>query len=112
MFEEFPKYMLKSGMHIVEFRNGERKLYLNERFIGLHSGISSTLYNDDLTLPGYSLLDVVKVFLVNEAYNSLRRILNYPDSLVWQRKEGVTISKYEALRKLKEVYGEEVSVEW
>lgn len=112
MFEEFPKYMLKSGRHIVEFRNGERKLYLNWRFIGLHSGISSTLYNDDLTVPNYSLLDVVKVFLVNETYNSLKGILDYPGTLVWERKERTTISKYEALEKLKELYGEEVNVEW
>ena len=112
MLEKFTKDMLVSGEHVVEYRNGKRKLYLNGGFMGLYSGTSLMLYRDDLTEIINSSEDIVKVFLVDVTYNSIKDILDYPGILVWQRKERVTISKYEALRKLKEVYGEEVSVEW
>ena len=110
--EEFRKDMLESGKHIVEYRNGARRLYLNGFFVGLHCGLPLSLYNDDLTEYIDVNLDIVKVFLAHVAYGSLDAILKRPGKIVWERKKPVTISKAEALKKLAEVYGEEVKVEW
>ena len=109
---KFTKDMLESGKHIVEYRDGERRLYLNGFFIGLYCGLPLSLYNDDLTEEVSVNLDIVKVFLADYKYNALDAILKRPGKLVWERKKPVTISKAEALKKLAEVYGEEVKVEW
>lgn len=110
--EKFTKDMLESGKHVVEYRNGVRRLYLNGFFIGLYCGMRLTTYNDDLSANTSVNLDIVKVFSTDNAFNSLDSILKNPGELVWERKKPVTISKDEALKKLAEVYGEEVKVEW
>lgn len=110
--EKFTKDMLESGKHVVEYRDGARRLYLNGFFIGLHCGLPLSHYNDDLTEEVSANLDIAKVFLADYKYNSLDAILNRPGKLVWEREKPVTISKDEALKKLAEVYGEEVKVEW
>ena len=111
--EKFTKDMLESGMHVVELRNGERQLYLNGSFIGQYAGEPLTSYNDDLTGIDYDFMDVVKIFQAVRRCCSLIDIINNPGTLVWERQEPmIIIPKHEALKKLAEVYGKEVKVEW
>ena len=109
---KYTKDMLESGKHVVELRNGDRKLYLNGSFIGQYFVELLTSYNDDLTITGHSSLDVVKVFSADSKRCSLKDILENPVPLLFERKIPATISKDEALKKLAEVYGKEVKVEW
>ena len=57
--EEFRKDMFESGKHIVEYRNGVRRLYLNGFFIGLYCGMPLITYNDDLTSNTAKNMDIV-----------------------------------------------------
>ena len=75
---KFTKDMLESGKHVVELRNGDRKLYLNGSFIGQYFVEPLTSYNDDLTITGHSSLDVVKVFSADSKRCSLKDILENP----------------------------------
>lgn len=109
---KFTKDMLESGKHIVEYRNGVRRLYLNGFFIGLYCGMPLVAYNDDLSANTSVSLDIVKVFLADGECNSLDGILKRPGKLVWVRENPVIITKDEVLKKLAEIYGEEVKVEW
>ena len=112
MLEKFTKDMLESGKHVVEYRDGERRLYLNGSFMGMDSGALLTSYNDDLTVTRYMFLDIVKVFSVDRKHLSMTDVLANPGPLVWEREGQRVVSKEEALEKLTELYGEEVSVEW
>ena len=109
--EEFRKDMLSSGEYIVELRDGKRYLFLEGYFVGQITGHHLSVYKCDLKHAYKRSLDVMKVYLADVDF-SLEKILHRPAKLLWERKEIITISKDEALKKLAEVYGKEVKVEW
>ena len=103
--------MLESGSHVVEFRDGKKYLYLNGYFVGKTTGENISKYYKDLKNAYLKEHDVMKVYFATEDC-SLENILSRHGKMIWERKEPRTISKEEALKKLEEVYGEEVKVEW
>lgn len=110
--EKFTKDMLKSGEHVVEFRNGDRKLYRDGCFVGPNSGTFVRSYSDDLKneFEGDDRFDIVAVY---EAISSpsFEYMLNHSDKLIWKRDdEPIEIPATEAFAKLREIYGKEVKI--
>lgn len=103
----FTKSDLKDGM-VVEYRNGERALYNNKRFLGEHGGMSLGTYEDDLTrstLPilrmsdGKPSYDIMKVY--ETSAGSLPNLFKDDRlTLIWERKEKPT-HKYKPGDKVK-----------
>ena len=108
---EFTKDMLKSGEHVVEYRNGDKRLYLNGCFVGPNSGVPLSSYLDDLkNRYGEDRIDIVAVYKAITG-SSFEYILSYSNELVWRRDdEPIEISATEAFAKLKEIYGKEVKI--
>ena len=109
---EFTKDMLKSGEHVVEYRNGDRRLYLNGRFIGPHMGSQSCSYTKDLRNagPGGDKLDIKAVYRASDML-SFKAILNKSTEIIWRRdEEPIEIPSSEAFAKLREIYGKEVKI--
>lgn len=110
---EFTKDMLKNGEHVVEFRNGDRKLYRDGCFVGPNSGTFVRSYSDDLKNVwegGNDRFDIVAVY---EAISSpsFEYMLNHSDKLIWKRdEEPIEIPLSEAFAKLKEIYSKEVKI--
>ena len=107
---EFTKDMLKSGEHVVEYRNGARRLYITGIFIEENN--CNELKNYDINLKhigGEKSLDIVAVYKAKKG--SLSYIIKYSDELVWKRDEKpIEIPSSEAFAKLKEIYGKEVKI--
>ena len=107
---EFTKDMLKSGEHVVEYRNGDRRLYLNDYLVGCESGNDIRFYSSDLKSKPNAEFDIMAVYKAAKG-NTLYVILNYSNELIWKRDEGpIEIPATEAFAKLKEIYGKEVKI--
>lgn len=110
---EFTKDMLKSGEHVVEYREGGRALYRKGCFVGPKAGTYAREYSDDLKNVwegGDDRFDIVAVY---EAISSpsFEYMLNHSDKLIWKRdEEPIEISATEAFAQLKEIYGKEVKI--
>lgn len=108
---EFTKDMLKSGEHVVEYRNGDKRLYLNGCFVGPNSGVPLSSYLDDLkNRHGEDQIDIVAVYKAITG-SSFEYILSYSNELIWRRDdEPIEIPATEAFSKLREIYGKEVKI--
>lgn len=108
---EFTKDMLKSGEHVVEYRNGDRRLYLNGYFIGIGSYNDPCHYSNNLkNKRHHEDLDIIAVY---KAKNGMyfENILKLADELIWRRDdEPIEIPSAEAFAKLREIYGKEVKI--
>ena len=107
---KFTKDMLKSGEHVVEYRNGTKRLYLNGYFVGPLSGIVIESFNDNLKYDGDAEYDIVAIY---EACGSraFDGILTDSRDLIWKRdNEPIEISATEAFAQLREIYGKEVKI--
>ena len=98
---EFTKDMLKNGEHIVEYRNGKRRLYLNGCFVGLDGGSPIEGFSNDLKDIELSngKFDVMAVYRAEDLY-TFNSILTYPGKLIWEREEHDTTLS-ENIEKLK-----------
>lgn len=83
MKKEFTKADLKDGM-VVEYRNGERRIVVDEVLYGLYGFASLKTHCNDLTYSD-SDLDIVKVYAQKSA--SLNNLFKYPGEIIWERKE-------------------------
>ena len=93
---------LKNGM-IVEYRNGFRRLVVNDELIGDDGHLSLTEYNDDLKINElYRNLDIIKVYKYKLGW-SFNRLLDDDNlELIWERKEyELTKREIEILKALK-----------
>lgn len=107
---KFTKDMLKSGEHVVEYRNGTKRLYLNGYFVGPLSGIVIESFNDNLKYDDDAEYDIVAIY---EACGSraFDGILTDSRDLIWKRdNEPIEISATEAFAQLKALYGKEVKI--
>ena len=110
---EFTKDMLKSGEHVVEYRNGKRALYVNGYFVSDDGYMDSKDYDSSLIetkygdIPEYDIAAVYKIIM----YSSFQNILNRCIDRIWKRDdEPIEIPSSEAFAKLKEIYGKEVKI--
>lgn len=101
--ESFTKGDLEPGM-VVEYRNGDRRLYVNNCFAGPCSFGDLTAYNSDLTNRYESDRDVVKIYYGGSKV--LEDMTKYPGGLIWEREKPVKeISSEEAFKILEEKLG-------
>lgn len=101
--ESFSKDDLEPGM-VVEYRNGDRRLYVNNCFAGPCSFGELTAYNSDLTNRYESDRDVVKIYYGGSKV--LEDMTKYPGGLIWEREKPVKeISSEEAFKILEEKLG-------
>lgn len=86
------KSNLKNGM-VVEYRNGERRIVINDKILGLYGHNEFKYYNDDLTSVTRDELDIVKVF--KSQCISLVPLLSTDRELdlLWEREPVVDWSK-------------------
>ena len=68
--ENFTLDDLEDGM-VVEYRNGEKRLFLNGSFLGIDSYAIITDFNEDLSHRLLKKSDIVKVYKVNSFNHSL-----------------------------------------
>lgn len=86
MKKEFTIKDLKDKM-IIEFRNGERRVFLNNSFCGISSwqSFNEKDYKDNLTHRYDRSLDIVRVYNMKEGI--LNRMLEEPGELIWEEEE-------------------------
>lgn len=110
----FIKSMLESGNHVVEYRNGERALYLKGSFISETGFMSIESYNNNLKLKDRiddaEDFDIMAVYQVTQ-YLGFRDILRKYIRLLWRRDgEFIEIPATEAFAQLRGIYGKDVKI--
>ena len=105
----FPKNILTSGQYVVEFRNGIRAFCFDNRLIGEGMGEILENYNYDLTHKYHQPSDVYVIYK-DPGYYTFESILRNANEIVWSRENIIKISKQEALKKLRKIYGENVEI--
>ena len=105
---EFTKSMLRNG-YVVEYRNGERGIYLDGFFSDINDGMNLDHFNNDLTFHGDRSYDIVAIYKP-EGNLSLRDVVHSSGDPIWKREEFHEISMGEAIKKLEEVYGKPVKI--
>ena len=95
------KNELKSGM-VVEYRDGDKRLVIDNDLIGDDGHLTLTNYNDYLKNGLFSDLDIIKVYKYKSPcpFNALLENNNL--DLIWERKESeLTDKEIEILNALK-----------
>lgn len=106
--KEFTKADLKDGM-VVEYRDGDRRLVINECLVGKDSHYELSAYNENLKNK-YPRLTIMKVFKICRRA-ILGNILDDDNlELIWERKEPKKMTIEEMRKKLEELTGEEIEV--
>lgn len=108
MQKEFTKADLKDGM-VVEYRDGDRRLVINECLVGKDSHYELSAYNENLKNK-YPRLTIMKVFKICRRA-ILGNILDDDNlELIWERKEPKKMTIEEMRKKLEELTGEQIEV--
>lgn len=106
MEKEFTKDMLESRM-VVEYRNGERRIVVNNILMGEYGWGKISEYNNDLTNNWDKNLDIIKVFDKIDTFDILSEKSRLDKMLLWERKE----IKEVTLKEIAEKFGvDEVKV--
>ena len=96
MKKEFTKADLKNRM-VVELRNGERRLFVGDGFIGFGGCNKEETYDNDLLHIRQSNWDIVKVL---QPISFLKDLNNSFLETVWQRPEPKKMTKIEIEKEL------------
>lgn len=109
MQKEFTKADLKDGM-IVEYRDGRRRLVLNNRLIGKDGYYELNWYSEDMKDKESSNRDIMRIFkiAINTVLDRIFHIENL--DLIWERKEIKFMTVEEMRMKLEEFIGEKIEV--
>lgn len=110
MKKEFTKADLKDGM-VVEYRDGKRRLVLNNFLIGKDGYFDLSNYSENLKDKNSSDRDVVGVFKVNIVTNLDYIFRTENLELIWERTESKKMTTEEMRQKLEELTGEKIEVE-
>ena len=110
MKKEFTKADLKDGM-VVEYRDGKRRLVLNNFLIGIDGYFDLSNYSENLKDKNSSDRDVVGVFKVNIVTNLDYIFRTENLELIWERTESKKMTTEEMRQKLVELTGENIEVE-
>ncbi len=110
MQKEFTKADLKDGM-VVEYRDGKRRLVLNNRLIGKDGYYELNKYTEDMKDKEFFGRDIMRVFkiVINTTLSSIFHIENL--ELIWGRAETKRMTIEEMRQKLEELAGEKIEVE-
>lgn len=109
MNKEFTKADLRDGM-VVKYRNGDKRMVINEAMIGVEGYSNKHNFREDLTHKIYGKLDIVSVYEVEE-YGKFANMLSDNNLiLIWERKEPKKMTVEEMRQKLEELTGEEIEV--
>lgn len=109
MNKEFTKADLRDGM-VVKYRNGDKRMVINEAMIGVEGYSNKHNFREDLTHKIYEELDIVSVYEVEE-YGKFANMLSDNNLiLIWERKEPKKMTVEEMKQKLEELTGEEIEV--
>jgi hypothetical protein len=103
--KNFTKDDLKNRM-IVEYRNGERRMVIDDILLGDNDWCSLCQYSDDLICTSCRVgencsdYDIMKVFSEIYSYNRMRTIsIDNGDKLLWQRLEVKEVTMAEVEEK-------------
>lgn len=110
MQKEFTKADLKSGM-VVEYRDGKRRLVLNNRLIGKDGYYELNKYGEDMKVKESSERDIMRVFkiVITTTLGCIFHIENL--ELIWERTEVKRMTVEEMRQKLEELTGEKIEYE-
>ena len=110
MKKEFTKADLKDGM-VVEYKNGKRRLVLNNRLIGKDGYYELNKYGEDMKDKESPERDVMRVFkiVITTTLSYIFHIENL--ELIWERTETKRMKAEEMRQKLEELTGEKIEVE-
>ena len=110
MKKEFTKADLKDGM-VVEYRDGKRRLVLNNFLIGKDGYFDLSNYSENLKDKNSSDRDIVRVFKIN-IVTTLDYIFRTENlELIWERTESKKMTTEEMRHKLEELTEEKIEVE-
>lgn len=111
MRKEFTKTDLKDGM-VVEYRDGKRRLVLNNRLIGKDGYYELNKYGEDMKDKESSQRDIMRVFkiVITTTLGYIFRIENL--ELIWERTEVKRMTAEEMCQKLEELTGEKICWRW
>lgn len=110
MKKEFTKADLRDGM-VVEYRDGKRRLVLNNFLIGIDGYFDLSNYSENLKDKNSSDRDVVGVFKVNIVTNLDYIFRTENLELIWERTETKHMTPEEMRQKLEELTGEKIEVD-
>lgn len=111
----FTKADLKVG-HVVEYRNGNRRLVHAEGndkfllFIGATTYEIASIYNDNLLCKRDHNFDIMKVYNLKDSYITSGNMLDVKFNLIWERKEVRDISISDAEVIIKAATGKQVKI--
>lgn len=110
MRKEFKKQDLKSGM-VVEYRNGERRIVIDNMLIGKDGFSTLNSYREELKNNNSDEYTIVKTYKISEA-RTFAYVLNDNNlELIWERTEVKHMTAEEMRQKLEELTGEKIEVE-
>lgn len=110
MKEEFTKSDLKDGM-IVEYRDGRRRLVVNNFLIGKEGYYNLNYYSENMKDKDSSDRDIMRVFKIDTNTVLDYIFSNESPELIWERKEVKKMTVKEMQRKLEELTGEKIETE-
>lgn len=84
--KEFTKIDLKDGM-VVEYRDGNRRLVIQNRLISQENFSTLGMYMNNLTHHIYTSMDLVKVYKPKEIRGLVNMLSDKNLDLIWERKE-------------------------
>lgn len=104
MEKEFTKADLKNRM-VVEYRDGQRRMVVDNVLMGVHGHANLAEYFDDLTNYWDSNLDIIKVFDKVNTFSKLSE-KDLSKTILWERKE----IKEVTMKEIAEKFGCEVKI--
>ena len=110
MQKEFTKADLKSGM-VVEYRNGKRRLVVNDMLIGEKGYLSLNSLDEDLKNIMFLSNDIMKIYRIKEERAFEDILKNNNLELIWERTETKRMTAEEMRKKLEELTGEKIEIE-
>ncbi|MFR5739553.1 MAG: hypothetical protein ACLUEC_10270 [Coprococcus sp.] len=110
MQKEFTKADLKDGM-VVAYRDGKRRLVLNNRLVGKDGYYELNMYTEDMKDKECSERDIMRVFkiVITTTLGCIFHIENL--ELIWERTETKRMTIEEMRQKLEELTGEKIEIE-
>lgn len=95
---------------VVKYRNGNKRMVINEGLIGEDGYLGKCHFQEDLTHRAFEKLDIVGVYETKN-YSRFKSMLS-GDNLtpIWERKEPRKMTVEEMREKLEELTGERIEV--
>lgn len=110
-WEEFTKSDLEDGM-VVEYRNGDKILVLNDCLFGVDGHYKLEEYKENMEEKDedFSGLDIIRVFKIIDATTLLSIFDKRNLVLIWERTEPKKMTVEEMRKKLEEMTGVKIEV--